>query len=146
MGFDVNLQLEKARKKVQDAAEKFVKGVHTFHKAAAASHESSANDFEKDSSEHTHHSTMAAAHTAAADSCLACLEECSKVVWGDLFKSEQAAPVASPISAVATDAPPNVRAVTRTGGRPMPVQTHPVVSSGSVDFNKLIGLEELEEL
>jgi hypothetical protein len=120
MQFEKDLQLDKARKNLADAAQKFLKGQHTFHNTAAASHETSANDFEKDSSEHTHHSTMAAAHTAAADSCLACMEECSKVVWTDLFKAaERADPVASPISAVVPTAPG--RAVTRVGQQPIVV-------------------------
>jgi hypothetical protein len=137
MQFDPNLQLEKARKKLQDTAQKFLKGQHTFHKTAAASHETSAGDFEKDSSEHMHHSTMAAAHTAAADSCLACMEECSKVVWTDLFKAaERAEPVASPISAVVPTAP-GVTAVPRAGQRP--VIDKAVVAT---QFSKLVEIEE----
>jgi hypothetical protein len=120
MQFEKDLQLEKARKKLLDTAQKFLKGQHTFHKTAAVAHETSANDFEKGSSEHTHHSTMAAAHTAAADSCLACMEECSKVVWSDLFKAaERAEPVASPISAVVPNAP-GLRSVPRAGQQPIP--------------------------
>ena len=136
MQFDPNLQLEKARKKLQDTAQKFLKAQHTFHKTAAASHETSAGDFERDSSEHAHHSTMAAAHTAAADSCLACMEECSKVVWSDLFKAaERAEPVASPISAV-TPTLPGVTAVPRAGQRQF---EKPVVP---VQFAKLVEIEE----
>jgi hypothetical protein len=137
MQFDPNLQLEKARKKLADTAQKFLDGQHTFHKVAAESHETTAGDFEKGSSEHAHYSTMAAAHTAAADKCAGCMEECSKVVWTDLFKAaERAEPVASLISAVVPNAPA-VIAVPRAGQRAF--ADKPVVAT---QFSHLVEIEE----
>jgi hypothetical protein len=136
MQFDPNLQLEKAWKKLQDTAQKFLKGQYAFHTAMADAHEASAEDFQKESSEHTHHTTAAAANRATANNCAECMAECSKVVWSDLFKAERAEPVAPPISAVAPTAP-GVTAVPRAGQRAFAEK--PVVPT---QFSKLIEIEE----
>jgi hypothetical protein len=138
MQFDPNLQLEKARKQLQDTAQKFLKSQHAFHTAMADAHETSAEDFQKENSEHIHHTAAAAAHRKGADNCAECMAECSKVVWSDLFKAaERPEPVASPISAV-TPTLPGVTAVPRAGQRPMN-EGRPNVP---VQFEKLIVIEE----
>jgi hypothetical protein len=136
MQFDPNLQLEKARKKLQNTAQKFLKGQHAFHTAMAKAHETSAEDFQKESSEHIHHTAAAAAHTAAAENCAECMAEYSKVAWSDFFKSERGSPEPSPISAVTPNAP-GVTAVPRAGQRPFTEK--PVVPT---QFAKLVEIEE----
>jgi hypothetical protein len=136
MQFDPNLQLEKARKKLQDTAQKFLKGEHTYHATMAKAHETSSKDFQKESSEHIHHTSAAAAHTAAADNCAECMAECSKVVWSDLFKTERGTPEPTQVHAV-TPTAPGIRAVPRAGQQ-MPADKPNV----PVQFSKLVEIEE----
>lgn len=86
---------------------------------------------------------IADCHKAAAAYHKDALAECTKAIEAADLEKHRVVP--TNVSAVTPDVPQGVRAVPRFGGRPIPAQTHPV-SAGGVDFNKLIGLGDLDEL
>jgi hypothetical protein len=83
------------------------------------------------------HEATSAFHTKMAG-------ECQKAIEASDLEKTGIEPTR--VSAIAPDAPPNVRAVVRTGGPPMPVQAHAAPSPGGIDFNKFLGIDELENL
>jgi hypothetical protein len=85
---------------------------------------------------------IAGTHDAAAEYHKAAMAECSKAIEASDLEKNQLVP--THVSGVAPDASQNVRAVTRTGAKPFPVAQHAAV--GSIDFNKFIGVDELNEL
>jgi hypothetical protein len=81
-------------------------------------------------------------HTATAAFHKAMASECTKAIESSDLEKNQLVP--TQVSGVAPDASQNVRAVTRTGAKPFPVAQHAAV--GSIDFNKFIGVDELDNL
>jgi hypothetical protein len=136
-------------KRAHDAkqlAKKFLTSQATFHATAAKAHDTSAGDFEKDSSEHIHHSAMAAAHTQAGEDCVECCNECMKAdSIFDLFKADtvEDAIIPTQVSGVIPDAQlspsGNLRAVYRVGMNPIPAANR---TDARFDFSKLTSIEE----
>jgi hypothetical protein len=92
---------------------------------------------------------IVAAHVARAEYHKEAMAECEKAIEAsDLEKRKRENRVVpSQISAVTPDAPQNVRAVPRTGGKPMPVAIQDISRPNApLDFQKLVGLEELDNL
>jgi hypothetical protein len=90
------------------------------------------------------HSHAANSHDAQAEYHKSAMEACQKAQQAADLEKNRVEPTR--VSGVAPDRTGTLTAVPRTGARPMPVTQHPVPSSGGVDFNKLIGLGDLEEV
>jgi|SRR5580692_4702553 hypothetical protein len=88
--------------------------------------------------------TIASTHEAASSFHKEMANACAKAAQAsDLEKNQMLVP--TQVSAVAPDVTQNIRAVIRTGAKPFPAQTH-AAPLGGVDFSKIIGIEDLNEL
>ena len=90
---------------------------------------------------------IAETHAAASEFHTAALQECTKAIEAsDLEKRRRENAIEpSQISGVAPDRKSEVRAVIRAGGKQMPIAAtaHP---NGPLDFEKLVGLSDLDEI
>jgi hypothetical protein len=107
----------------KELMKKFLTASAAHHAEMAAAHQTSADDFEKGSSEHTFHSAAAKSHLTAGEESAACCQECMKADFGELSKAEGFdwdALIPTRISAIAPEAPANVRAIPRAGAPNVP--------------------------
>jgi|HubBroStandDraft_3_1064219.scaffolds.fasta_scaffold576415_2 hypothetical protein len=139
-------EMAKARRAldIQQTAKKFLTSQAEHHTAMAKAHNTSAADFDEDSSEHIFHKAAAQSHLAAGEAAAECCQCCKADTFTDLFKSDLSDGdelIPTKVSAIIPDAQPTPggRLVYRTGMHEVKQPTH---GNTPFNFEKLTAIEE----